>query len=95
MPNERVVVCQQPNYFPWLGYLEQCARADALVILDTVQWIRQGRQHRMRILPHASQREKGLDFQWLSLPVLGQEHRAKPLADLKIDQASHWVRQHF
>jgi len=47
-----VVVCQQPNYFPWLGYLEQCAIADTLVMLDSVQWIRRGMQHRARILPH-------------------------------------------
>ena len=92
-----IVVCQQPNYFPWLGYLEQCARADQLIILDSVQWMRRGLQHRTKILPHV----KGLptenddDFQWLSLPVLSQGHRFKPLRELVVDSKNSWATHHW
>ncbi len=87
-----VVVCQQPNYFPWLGYLELAARADVFVVLDSVQWIRQGRQHRARILPH---RTGHSDFQWLTLPVCGHGHRTKPLRDLLLAPDNDWNKQHW
>jgi hypothetical protein len=91
-----VVVCQQPNYFPWLGYIEQCARADVLVVLDSVQWIRQGRQHRARILPHNNARAANAgDFQWLTLPVRGHGHRGKPLGQLELDDSQDWREQHW
>lgn len=88
-----VAVCQQPNYFPWLGYFEQCARSDVFIVLDSVQWIRQGRQHRTRILPHAS--TQASDFQWLTLPVCGHGHRAKPLRELRLDPSSRWPEAHW
>ncbi len=93
--SKRVVVCQQPNYFAWLGYLEQCATADTLIFLDTVQWIRQGRQHRARILPHpsAASRTGGAEFTWLTLPVRGQGHRDKPLREIEI--AGPWASDHW
>lgn len=91
-----VVVCQQPNYFPWLGYLEQCARADRLVILDSVQWIRQGRQHRTRVLTHAPDAACAAPgFQWLTIPVHGHGHREKPLRELEVDRADRWAERHW
>lgn len=32
-----VLAIHQPNYFPWLGYLDKMAKADEYVILDEVQ----------------------------------------------------------
>jgi hypothetical protein len=86
------VVCQQPNYFPWLGYFEQIARADSFVYLDNVQWIRQGRQHRTRIPDFpGSRKEKN----WLTVPVLSQGHRARSFADMEIDRSRAWTKQHW
>ncbi|MBC7690646.1 MAG: WbqC family protein [Methylotenera sp.] len=89
-----LLVCQQPNYFPWLGYLEQCARSETLVILDSIQWMRRGWQHRARILPHPGQ-ERSPDFQWLTLPVQGQQHREHPLGELLLAERQHWHRDHW
>lgn len=86
-----ILVCQQPNYFPWLGYFEQMRAADAFLFLDSVQWIRQGRQHRTRI---ASQPGRAAPFQWLTLPTLGHGHRDKPLKDLKLD-GKNWAKVHW
>lgn len=83
------VVCQQPNYFPWLGYFEQIARADSFVYLDNVQWIRQGRQHRTR-LP-SSREEKN----WLTVPVHGHGHRERPFREMEIDRSQNWTKQHW
>jgi hypothetical protein len=84
------VVCQQPGYFPWLGYFEQIAAADAFVYLDDVQWIRQGRQHRTRLPAFADG-----DKQWLTVPVLGHGHRAKTFRDMEIDRSRTWTRRHW
>lgn len=87
------VVCQQPNYFPWLGYFEQLARADSFVYLDNVQWIRQGRQHRTR-LPSATQPEPE-QKNWLTVPVHGHGHRERTFREMEIDQSRNWTRQHW
>jgi hypothetical protein len=90
MPEPRIVVCQQPNYFPWLGYLEQCAVADTLIFLDSVQWIRQGRQHRTRILSQSAADGAA----WLTLPIRGKGHREKEIRELSVADGS-WARRHW
>ena len=92
-----IAVCQQPNYFSWLGYFEQCARAEKLILLDSVQWIRNGLQNRAKIAPHieASQKDPTEDFQWLSLPVLGQGHRSKTFGEMKLNPDDHWADRHW
>lgn len=87
-----VLVAQQPNYFPWLGYLEQWAAADHFVFLDDVQWIRQGRQHRTLLAPHESQAEER--SQWLTLPVFGHGHRESSLGELALADAK-WSENHW
>ena len=82
------VVCQQPNFFPWAGYFEQVASADVFIYLDTVQWIRQGRQHRTR-LPTPPGQVRDEHF-WLTVPVLGHGHRTKPFHEIEIDPSQNW-----
>lgn len=85
------LVCQQPNYFPWLGYFEQIASADQFIYLDNVQWIRQGRQHRTRLpLPGNTDARH-----WLTLPVHGHGHREKPFRELEVDHSRNWPRVHW
>jgi hypothetical protein len=87
------VVCQQPNYLPWLGYFEQIARADSFVFLDNVQWIRQGRQHRTRLpgnTPTTSQ-----DKNWLTVPVRSHGHRERVFREMEIDKERPWAKQHW
>lgn len=71
------IVCQQPHYLPWLGYFELFARADAFLFLDSVQWTRQGRQHRTKILARGQPR-------WLTVPVQGRGHREKTLKEMEV-----------
>jgi hypothetical protein len=83
------IVCQQPHYLPWLGYFDLFARADAFVFLDTVQWIKQGRQHRTRVMgPDGKPR-------WLTVPVVSEAHRAKHLKDMQVDTSQNWARRHW
>ncbi len=91
------VVCQQPNYFPWLGYFEQLARSDSFVYLDNVQWIRQGRQHRTRLPSLLQPEPQEIDQKknWLTVPVHGHGHRERTFREIEIDQTKSWVRQHW
>ena len=58
----RVVAIHQPHYFPWLGWAAKIACADVLIVLDNVQYEKNGWQNRMRYST-----ERGLQF--LTLPV--------------------------
>lgn len=88
------VVCQQPNYIPWLGYFEQIARADAFVYLDNVQWIRQGRQHRSRV-PFQTAPKDPFEKNFLTVPVHGQGHRERFIRDMEIDHSRAWHKSHW
>nr|MBI3612487.1 WbqC family protein [Nitrospirota bacterium] len=44
-----LVAIHQPQYLPWLGYLDKIDRADVFVILDTVQFKKNEWQNRNRI----------------------------------------------
>ncbi len=43
------VAIHQPEYFPWLGYLDKVRRVDVFVLLDDVQFDRSSLQQRARI----------------------------------------------
>lgn len=44
------VAIHQPEYFPWLGFLDKAKQVDTLVLLDSVQFDRSSLQHRAKIL---------------------------------------------
>lgn len=54
----------QPNYLPWLGYLDMIRRADVHVFYDDEQFARKGRANRAQV------RGAGDKPEWLSVPVL-------------------------
>jgi hypothetical protein len=85
------LVIQQPNYFPWLGFFEQIASADLFLYLDSVQWIRQGRQHRTRLPSPGNSSTR----HWLTVPVHGHGHREKPFRDIEVDHSRNWPKRHW
>jgi hypothetical protein len=46
----KTVAIHQPEYFPWLGFLDKARRADVFVLLDHVQFDRSSLQHRAKVL---------------------------------------------
>jgi hypothetical protein len=44
------IAIHQPEYFPWLGYLDKMRRSDVFVLLDSVQFDRSSLQQRARVM---------------------------------------------
>ncbi len=81
-----MVGIHQPHYLPWLGYLDKLDRADAFVILDTVQFARREYQNRNRI-------RTADGSMWLSVPVKGSYTAS--LKDIAVDNERDWGRKHL
>ncbi len=80
-----IVAVHQPHYFPWAGYLDKMDTADVFVLLDTVQYEKNGWQNRNRI-------KTAQGWQWLTVPVL---HRfGTPISDIRIENRSGWAKKH-
>ena len=79
------VTIHQPQYLPWLGYLDKIDQADLFIALDSVQFKKNEWQNRNRI-------RMASGCQWVTVPVL---HRLGQLVkDVQINQTVNWQRQH-
>lgn len=89
MAKTRTCVVLQPGYLPWLGFFEQMNQADEFVLLDDVQYDRNGWRNRNRI--------KAADGpQWLTVPVHASLAEGTPLRDVRIDESqSRWAARHL
>lgn len=81
-----LVAIHQPQYLPWLGYLDKIDRADVFVILDTVQFKKNEWQNRNRI-------RTAQGCQWVTVPVL---HRfGQPINEVRINASGDWAAKHL
>ncbi|HVA38728.1 MAG TPA: WbqC family protein [Candidatus Dormibacteraeota bacterium] len=85
---EKRLVVLQPSYLPWLGYLDQVARADVFVFYDDVQFDRHGWRNRNRIRTPG---EPG--WSWLTIPVR-LERDFPSILEVRIDPRMPWRRKH-
>jgi hypothetical protein len=80
------VAIHQPHYLPWLGYLAKWAAADVFVLLDTVQYEKNGWQNRNRIKTAAGP-------SWLTVPV--HARLGTPIVDVTVDDIQPWRQRHL
>jgi hypothetical protein len=80
------VAIHQPHYLPWLGYVAKWAAADVFVLLDTVQFEKNGWQNRNRLKTRNG-------AQWITVPV--RARLGTPIRDVPIDTAQPWPRRHL
>lgn len=82
----KVVAIHQPQYLPYLGFFHKLRHADVFVILDNIQFQKNGLQNRNKIKTHHG-------WQWLTVPVL---HRlGQAIRDVRIDQRQRWQKKHW
>ena len=80
-----IVSVHQPHYLPWTGYFDKIDSADVFVLLDTVQFEKNGWQNRNRIKCPSG-------WMWLTIPV---EHRlGASIAETAISRRQAWERKH-
>ncbi|MDO8546440.1 MAG: WbqC family protein [Nitrospirales bacterium] len=75
----------QPQYLPWLGYLDKLDRSDVFVLLDTVQFKKNEWQNRNRI-------RTAQGWQYLTVPVLHEFPQR--LDQVRINNQTDWRRKH-
>ncbi len=81
-----IAVIHQPQYFPYLGFFHKLSQADVFVVMDSVEFLRRGLQHRNKI--KTAQGE-----QWLTVPVLHRQHQL--IQEVKINREFPWSRKHW
>ncbi len=76
------VAIHQPNFLPWLGYFDKIARADAFVLLDSVQFPKKGGTwiNRVRILVNGK-------ATWLTVPVDRSYHGTRTIREMRVNDA--------
>jgi hypothetical protein len=80
-----IVSIHQSQYLPWFPYFKKVAMADIFVVMDNVQYQKNGLQNRNKIRNHEG------DF-WLTIPVTG--HLDDLILDKKIANDS-WKQKHW
>ena len=81
-----IVSVHQPQYIPWLGYIDKIARSDHFVFLDCVQYKEREFQNRNRIRTRDG-------WIWLSVPVISGGRQA--IGDVAVDNEAAWQRKHL
>lgn len=81
-----IVANHQPQFLPYLGFFDKVSKADLLVVMDDVQFLERGFQHRNLIKMQTGK-------QWLTVPVV--QRRGQLIGDVAIDPAQNWRRKHW
>lgn len=84
----KVLSVHQPQYIPWLGYLEKIANSDIFIYLDSCQYKHREFQNRNRILTNNGEL-------WLAVPVLVKGRRDQLIKDVMINRESDWQKSHW
>ncbi|HEV8539734.1 MAG TPA: WbqC family protein [Nitrospiraceae bacterium] len=76
----------QPQFLPWLGYLDKIDQSDLFVVLDTVQFKKNEWQNRNRI-------RTAQGWQWLTVPVL--QKFGQVMTEVRINDRVDWRSKHL
>jgi len=81
-----IVAIHQPQFMPWLGYLDKMDKCDLFVFLDNVQYKKNEYQNRNRI-------KTSHGWQWLTVPT----HYKFPqkINEVQIDNGVNWQTKHL
>jgi len=84
-----IVSINQPAYLPWLGYFDRVAKSDLHIVLDHVQFEKNGFTNRNKV-------RAANCWSWLSVPVLTKGLFGELAIDrIEIDLTSNWASKHF
>lgn len=82
-----IAASHQPQFVPYLGFFHKISRCDLLIVLDDVQFMERGHQHRNQIKMQTG-------TQWLTVPV--RQKRGQLIHEVQIDGAdTRWRKKHW
>lgn len=81
-----IVAIHQPNFIPWIGYFYKIARSDVFVILDNVQFTKNGFTNRNRIKTPNGET-------WLTLPIMQSGASKQLITDCIISKQEHFANK--
>ncbi len=87
-PTRRTVCIHQPDFAPWLGFFDRLALADMYVVLDTVQYLRQGWHNRDKI-------KTAQGAAWLTVPVKNKGRYRQSILETELDNDRDWRTRHM
>jgi hypothetical protein len=82
-----IAAIHQPNYLPWIGYFYKITNCDIFVLLDTVQYEKNGFVNRNKI-----KTSRGIE--WLTIGVLTKGRYQQPINTVEINNDVSWSRIH-
>jgi len=83
-----IISVHQPQYIPWLGYIDKIEKSDSFVFLDNVQYKAREFQNRNKICTKDG-------WIWLTVPVAVKGLREQKICDVKIDNDIDWKKKHL
>lgn len=81
------ITVHQPDFLPWLGFFERWHKSDLYVMLDDVQFLRQGWHHRDKIKTQGG-------ILWLTVPVIRKGRYSQRISEVETAPGP-WRRKHL
>lgn len=81
-----IVSIHQPQYLPWLPYFLKVAESDVFILLDSVDFQKNGLQNRNQI-------KTSQGPQWLTVPV--RQKLGQKIDEVVLDNKGDWRRKHW
>ena len=88
MSRNKIIVIHQPDFIPWIGFFDRLIKSDIFVVLDNVQYIRQGWHHRDKI-------KTASGSMWLTVPVKKKGRYEQLINEVEIDYSQNWQSKHL
>lgn len=82
-----IITIHQPEFIPWIGFFDRIVRADIFVVLDHVQYQKNGFINRNRIKNNTS-------WNWITIPINQKMHH-KPIQTVEIQNGLKWQEKQF
>lgn len=82
-----MVTIHQPEFLPWLGFMDKIRQCDVFVLLDSVQYEKNYFQNRNKI-------RTAWGSAWLTIPVLTKGLFGQTIRDIRIQNEEKWRRKH-
>jgi hypothetical protein len=80
------VAIHQPQYLPWLPFFTKIEKCDLFILLDNVDFQKNGLQNRNQIkTPQGAH--------WLTVPV--RQQLGQKIIDVRIDDSNNWRHKHW